>query len=118
MVMNPMTLLLLLFLIMGALLVGLSIPLILGRVKPNPWYGFRVRLTLESPEVWYPVNRYSGRWLLGVGLAEIAVATALYFVPGLEEGTYVLTVCTAMIAGLAVGLVQSFRYLQRYADKK
>ena len=32
--------------IMGVMFVGLSIPLLLDKVPPNGWYGFRTRLTL------------------------------------------------------------------------
>jgi hypothetical protein len=59
-------------------LIGISIPLIQGRLGPNPWYGFRVRRTLEDPDLWYPVNAYSGWWGLSVGVAEIVVAAVLY----------------------------------------
>jgi hypothetical protein len=34
------------------LLSGLSLPLIWRKVGPNPWYGFRVRQTLDDPAVW------------------------------------------------------------------
>ena len=52
----------------GLLLSGLSLPLIWRKVGPNPWYGFRVRQTLEDPAVWYPVNAFAARGLLCVGL--------------------------------------------------
>ena len=52
--------LLILFLLIGLLMIGLAIPLILGKVPPNSWYGFRIRLTLDDPEIWYPANRYGG----------------------------------------------------------
>ncbi len=116
--MEPMTLLLILFLVWGAVLIGISIPLILGRVGPNRWYGFRIRRTLEDPKVWYPVNRYSGWRLLGVGVAEIVVATALYFVPGLEVAMYASIVSAVAVAGVIIGLVQSFRYLHQHTNKE
>jgi hypothetical protein len=116
--MAPMTLLLILFLVAGAILIGISIPLIQGRVGPNPWYGFRVRRTLEDPEVWYRVNSYSAWRLLAVGVAEIVVATALYFVPALDVAVYASIVGGVVIAGLIVGFVQTFRYLQQLTNEK
>ncbi len=59
--MNPLTLLMLLFVGSGLLLVGISIPLIQRRVKPNYWYGFRTRRTLSDPQIWYDVNAYAGQ---------------------------------------------------------
>jgi SdpI/YfhL protein family len=40
-----------------------AIPMALGVVPPNRFYGFRTPQTLSSPEVWYPANRASGRYL-------------------------------------------------------
>ena len=36
----------------GLVLTALSFPLIRGKIGPNPWYGFRVRQTLENPAIW------------------------------------------------------------------
>ena len=38
----------------------LSVPMTLRRVPPNPIYGFRTRLTLSSPDIWYPANAFAG----------------------------------------------------------
>ena len=37
----------------GILLGGLALPLIVGRVPPNYWYGFRTPRTLASASLWY-----------------------------------------------------------------
>jgi hypothetical protein len=116
--MAPMTLLLILFLVGGAILIGISIPLIQERVGPNHWYGFRVRRTLEDPEVWYRVNSYSAWRLLAVGVAEIVVATAMYFVPDLDVAVYASIVGGVVVAGLIIGLVQSIRYLQQLRNEQ
>ena len=66
--------LLVLYLVTGLLLVGLSLPLIYRKVPPNYWYGFRVRATLENEEVWYPANEYAGKrlfWVLGIDMAHM-----------------------------------------------
>ena len=39
------------------LLIAVSIPLMLGMVPRNHWYGFRTPKTLSSDSVWYPANR-------------------------------------------------------------
>ncbi len=54
----------------GFLCVGSAIPLILQRVPPNPWYGFRVQATLENPAVWYPANR-SRFWEMSPGVRTV-----------------------------------------------
>jgi uncharacterized membrane protein HdeD (DUF308 family) len=82
-------------------------------VAPNPRYGFRVPQTLNEPKIWYPVNTYSGWGLLAIGMAEIGVATALYFVPGIGVDVYASMVGIVVVVGVIVGLVQSFRRLHQ-----
>ena len=55
------------YVLVGALFVGISIPLVQGKVKPNPWYGFRVKKTMRNPDTWYAVNAYSGRRMVVLG---------------------------------------------------
>ena len=63
-----MTTLMILYTSSGLLLAAISVPLILGKIGPNPLCGFRVKKTLEDPAVWYPVNAYAAKRLLVVGL--------------------------------------------------
>ncbi len=83
-----MIILLYLFVISGALLVVLSVPMIMGRIPPNGLYGFRVKKTMENPDIWYPVNAYSGKWLLVDGLGLALAAVGLFFVPGISLEVY------------------------------
>lgn len=41
----------------------IAFPLVLGWVKPNPWYGVRTPKTRSSPEIWYRANRMGGIYL-------------------------------------------------------
>jgi hypothetical protein len=104
------TLLLITFVCSG-LLSGLSVPLILRKVGPNPLYGFRVKRTLEGPAVWYAVNAFSARGLLCVGVGTCIAAALLYLVPGIGPAAYAAAVGAVTLAGLAACLVLSFRYL-------
>lgn len=56
-----MFILMLMFLFSGALLTTLSVPLIMGKIPPNGLHSFRVKKTMENPDIWYPVNAYSGK---------------------------------------------------------
>jgi len=96
----------------GVLLAALSVPLIQKRIPPNPWYGFRVRQTLDNPDAWYPANAYAGWRLCWVGIATIVGAVMLYFVPTLSLDAYALGCSAITFMGLAVGFAQSWRYLQ------
>jgi uncharacterized membrane protein len=112
-----MTLLLALYVGSGLLLVVLAVPLIRRKVPPNGLYGFRVRQTLEHPEIWYPANEYAGRRLAWSGLITSILATALYFVPSLTLDMYALACLGAFSVTLALTIVQCFRYLRTLTRK-
>ncbi|HFG7809074.1 TPA: SdpI family protein [Salmonella enterica subsp. enterica serovar Java] len=42
------------------LLLIISIPLALKKIKPNRWYGVRTKLTLNNSQAWYQANRVYG----------------------------------------------------------
>lgn len=100
-----------LFVVSGLLLSGISIPMILKKIKPNGLYGFRVKKTLENPDIWYAVNSYSGKWLLATGLLVTAAAVGLIFLPALSVDVYALSVLAVFVIPFAVGLAASVRYL-------
>lgn len=106
-----MTTLMLFYTAGGILLVLLSIPLYFEKIKPNGLYGFRVRKTIEKPEIWYPVNKYGARWLMLTGLVTVVCAIGFTFIPGLSVDGY-SEICTLAFAGvLTLGLVMTFRYM-------
>jgi uncharacterized membrane protein len=55
------------FAAVGLVFISLGIPLLRGRVPPNQWYGCRTDKTLSDDNIWYAVNRVTGRDLVFVG---------------------------------------------------
>ena len=102
------------FVATGLLLIGLSIPLMLRRVKPNWWYGFRVRKTLSDEQIWYESNAYAGKWLLMLGSIHTVVSFILYFVPTFRAdfNAYAATCGVVFMIGFVIMIVLSFRYLR------
>ena len=49
---------------LGLLTGLLAIPLLLGKVPPNRWYGIRVPAAFASRENWYAINAFGARRLL------------------------------------------------------
>jgi hypothetical protein len=114
--------LVLLFVGLSLLFIGLSIPLIRGWVKPNHWYGFRIPLTLNNPDIWYPANRYAGWLLLIYGLVLLVVSLGLPFLLGgradeLATDIYGLSVAAAMLGALVPVMVLSLRYAHKLPEK-
>lgn len=108
-----MKILLITFAGVGLLSILIALPLIERRIKPNPWYGFRVRATLENSELWYDVNAHMGRRLLISGLITTLAAIGLYVMPGLTMDTYAIACGGISILALSVGLGQTMSYLRQ-----
>lgn len=104
--------LLMLYVGSGLVLSGLSIPLILGRVPPNPVYGFRLPSTLCDPTLWFPVNRVAGKWLLVGGVAIALAAVLFYLVPGIGVDRYALCELAVVIASLLAAVAASVIHLR------
>ena len=109
--MDDKHLLLVIYLIMGVLLIGLSIPLMQNKIKPNGLYGFRVAKTMDDPEIWYAVNQHYSYRLFWSGVTCVAASIMLYLIPGLSMDGYALSVLGVFLIVFLVGLVQSIRYM-------
>ena len=94
----------------GLLIAALAIPLALGNVPPNPWYGVRVRATRKDPRVWYYVNTRSGRDQISVGVINLVVPIALYYTAGLTETAYTYSCIGVLFASLGIMMARAMRY--------
>ena len=65
----------------GLLVMGLSIPLLLGRVRMNGWYGVRLPRAFRSEANWYSLNRYGAIQLTWYGAVLIAVGVVVMLFP-------------------------------------
>ncbi len=61
----------------SALIATLGVPLWLGKVAPNRFYGFRTPLTVNQQDVWYPVNAAAGRDLTLSGVISAMMVVLL-----------------------------------------
>ncbi len=101
----------------GVLLMALSLPLMCGKVPPNGLYGFRVKATLENPQIWYAANKFAAKRLLVAGAVLVTAALILYFIPGIGVDTYSLGCLFLFAVPFVIGLVQSFRYTKSLGQK-
>jgi uncharacterized membrane protein len=104
-----------LFVCIGILCIGLSMPLIKGKVKPNRWYGFRLQVTLKDDRIWYPANRFGGKLLLAYGLAVLGAAVLLPLLSvnyqlALSNEMYMKYMVVLLISGAVLILFLSWRY--------
>ena len=63
------------------LIIGFSLPLLLGQVRMNRWYGVRLAKSYKSEAHWYALNRYGAWQLLWYAGALIVVGVAVMVMP-------------------------------------
>ena len=95
--------------LVGLFFIGLSIPLMQGRVPPNRYYGFRTAKTLSDPRIWYEVNRISGNDLF-LGGAVIAISSIIMLLIGQQWSRehVVATLLSIMIFSLSGGALHTY----------
>ncbi len=59
------------FLFVGAILILLGIPLLLDKIKPNWFYGFRLPSIVRNKDIWYKINKQAGRDFIIAGVVII-----------------------------------------------
>jgi uncharacterized membrane protein len=112
-----MILLLCIYVSSGLFLALLAIPMIRGWLNPNPYYGFRVRQTLEDPAVWYLANRYAGWRLFFAGLVIASGSMGCYLLPQQSVDQFAYTCLGLITVALAWAIMSSFLFLNRLAAK-
>mgnify|MGYP006356599333 FL=1 len=103
-----------LWLFVGLLFISMSIPLVLEKVPPNRWYGFRVAKTFSSERIWYSANRVAGYDLLSVGILTVvtAVITRLIFNQLGSTNAHIVNFAV-FISALVIAVIHSFLNLNR-----
>ncbi|MBM4140516.1 MAG: SdpI family protein [Nitrospira sp.] len=72
------------FLIPSIIFLIISIPLVIGWIPRNRFYGVRTRKTLSDEKVWYSVNRFGGVLFIISSLIYLGIAA---FVPYSSDAT-------------------------------
>ena len=87
-------------------------PMMAGEIALNPSYGFRVKATLENPDLWYVVNKYFAQRLFVVAVVGVLAVAGLYFLPGISIDAYALSVLGVFVIAFGAAMWQSLRYLK------
>ena len=86
----------------GILLAGVGVPLFMGKVPPNQWYGCRTRRALSDEKVWYAVNRVTGQGLI-LGGVLIVISSLVVFAFGRRLGPDAAAAVMVSVVLLSVG---------------
>ncbi len=102
-------------LVVDAVSILISIPLVLRKIGPNVVYGYRTRATLSDPALWYEANALFGRRLIAASLVS-ALAALFLARPGLLAPDTFLPVSVVLLgAPVAVAGVMTSRFVARVA---
>jgi hypothetical protein len=100
-------------LVVDAVSILISIPLVLRKIGPNVVYGYRTRATLSDPALWYEANALFGRRLIAASLVS-ALAALFLARPGLLAPDAFLPVSVVLLgAPVAVAGVMTSRFVAR-----
>lgn len=100
----------LLFSISGIVYIVLGLPLLLGRVRPNTWYGARTMKTLSNDTIWYAVNRVCGRDLIAGGVAVLIACSAIVlFGQSLQPTNVAILLLAILVLSTIVMVVDCLR---------
>ena len=100
--------------IVGLVIIGISIPLIFNKVKPNPWYGFRTFKTLSNPEIWYKANRYMGKDMFVAGIVITATYILLPIIhPQLTLIQGLILFYLMLTVPVAIAVIRGLLYLKK-----
>ena len=102
--------------ITGLILVLISLPMMANKIKPNRFYGFRTRRTLENPEAWYKANEFAGKQLFVAGIFTSLVAIGFAFIPGLDLLAYSIASLVAIVVALIIAVIRSMSYLNSLGE--
>lgn len=89
----------------------LALPLVLGLIPPNRFYGVRTRATLASPEVWRKANRVGGWGVLASSVFYLLVARDHPHNP--DDVDSLLLHLAAFVFPLILSLVMAGRFARR-----
>ncbi len=99
------------------LIIGTALPLVLGRIPMNQWYGVRFEKSFVSDEAWYAINRYGGRQIIYSVLPLVALGLIQFALPqndGANGSYYMLLYVATLCIGLGIGLARIFAFAKRY----
>lgn len=92
--------------------IGLSVPLIRRRVRPNRLYGFRTPSTLRDETLWYEVNQRTSWDLLWVGIGTLVI-TAIHVGGVISTDAFAVFAVVWMTGGALWSAVHGFVIIRR-----
>jgi uncharacterized membrane protein len=103
-----------LFVVVPLVLAALGVPLLLRRIRPNPFYGFRTRATLNDQALWFEVNARTGADMIGSGVVLAAIGAAIAASSGVCRASCIALWIVALIASGPFMLAHGWLLIREY----
>jgi uncharacterized membrane protein len=100
------------FLIPSVLILIASIPLVLGVVPRNRFYGIRTCKTMSDDGIWYPANRFGGWVFMAASLFSLLVSALVPYDSPENFSVWTVHFC-AFLLPLAVGIIVTLLYVRK-----
>lgn len=96
----------------GIFIILISIPLVLGKIPMNQWYGIRFSKSFVSEQNWYMINAYGGKQLIVWSVPLILFGGLTFFLPiGTDPLWVILVACAPLI--VIVPAIMSYNYSKK-----
>jgi len=109
--------LLAIYLLTSAVLVGSGITLYQRKVGRNNWFGLRTNLTMRDDETWYAANQVAGRWLIITGIGT-GLSSAAGILAGMNEVESATLVAGSMLTGISICVCASLVEQRRAIEER
>ena len=94
----------------GTSIIIICLPLMQGKIKRNALYGIRTSKAFESDELWFKINRYGARQMMGGAAVMIALGFLTFALPFRSESHLVAWFSLVNVLCVMLPCVQIFRY--------
>ena len=104
------------YVFIGLLLMGISVPLKNGKVEMNHLYGVRLRKSYTSEKNWYLMNAYGGRQLLIWSAVLVIIGMVTFLVRFNDDPLLVVLFAFGPLIVLFIPVLLILRYSRTLGD--
>ena len=101
----------------GLVFVGVSLPLVRQKIPRNPFYGVRLRRSMQSDEAWYAINRFGGQRMIVWAIPLILIGLVALFLPLQTHPGLAIALGVGPLIFVAIPLVETMRFARRYPPR-
>jgi len=101
------------WILLGLFMIGISIPLLKGKIKMNHWYGFRFMKSFESTENWYKINRYGAQRMILWSAVLMVLGIVILFLPPIRRNPIAIIAVLHAPLILLIAAVESWLYARK-----